>query len=81
MRITYDTQLQLIIVPDSYFAQIDKMNDIIDAAGGKKLDYLQYIRDSFDQAADCKIITQSELCAMNPRKPRRTSSRKETERR
>ena len=35
MRITIDTELQAIIVPDSYYMQVDKLNEIIDSAGGK----------------------------------------------
>ena len=38
MRITIDTELQAIIVPDSYYMQVDKLNEIIVSAGGNKLD-------------------------------------------
>lgn len=33
MRITIDTELQAIIVPDSYYLQVDKLNEIITGAG------------------------------------------------
>ena len=35
MRITID---KAIIVPDSYYMQVDKLNEIIVSAGGNKLD-------------------------------------------
>ena len=38
MRITIDTELQAIIVSDSNYAQADQLNEIIDSAGGTKLD-------------------------------------------
>ena len=39
MRITIDTDLQAIIVPESYYMQVDKLNEVIEEAGGTKLDY------------------------------------------
>ena len=63
MRITIDTDLQCIIVPNSYYTQIDKLNDIIEAADGKPLDYTQYIRDCFSKAIDSRIIQASEVAA------------------
>ena len=63
MRITIDTELRVIIVPNSYYAQIDRLNEIITAAGGTKLDYANYIRDCFDNAISTKIICQSEVAA------------------
>lgn len=61
MRITIDTELRVIIVPNSYYAQIDKLNEIISAAGGNKLDYANYIRDCFDNCISRKIICQSDV--------------------
>ena len=72
MRITIDTELQSIIVPNSYYAQIDKLNDIIMAAGGKPLDYVEYIRNCFQTALANKIINQSEAAALRPRRGKRS---------
>ena len=44
MRIIIDTDMQAIIVPESYYMQVDKLNEVIQEAGGKKLDYTQYKR-------------------------------------
>lgn len=30
MRITIDTDLQAIIVPESYYMQVDKLNEVIE---------------------------------------------------
>lgn len=45
MRFTIDTELDRIIVPDTFFNQIDKMNAILEANGAadKKIDYVKYI--------------------------------------
>lgn len=71
MRITIDTELQVIIVPNSYYSQIDKLNVIIEGAGGKKLDYNQFISDCFHNALSHKVIRQSEVVALNPHKSRK----------
>ena len=68
MRITIDTELQAIIVPDSYYMQVDKLNEIIDSAGGKKLDYSAYIKTCFDKAYDTQIVRQSDVAKLKPNK-------------
>ena len=68
MRITIDTELQAIIVPDSYYMQIDKLNEIIVSAGGNKLDYAKYIKACFDKAYETQIIMQSDVAQMKSRK-------------
>lgn len=75
MRITIDTELRVIIVPNSYYAQIDRLNEIITAAGGTKLDYANYIRDCFENALSTKIICQSEVAAEKALKKGLTSSK------
>lgn len=51
MRIIIDTELEKIIVPDSFFGQIDKMNKVLKENGAdKQIDYVQYIKDSYDKA-------------------------------
>lgn len=52
MRFTIDTELERIIVPDTFFNQIDKMNAVLEANGAadKKIDYVKYIHDAIDKA-------------------------------
>lgn len=61
MRIVIDTELQAIIVPDSYYMQVDKLNEIIVSAGGNKLDYTAFIKTCFEKAYATKIIRQEDL--------------------
>ena len=81
MRITIDTELQAIIVPDSYYMQVDKLNEIIEGAGGKKLEYSAYIKTCFDKAYDTQIICQSDLAKMRSAnaKKRRPTAKPEAE--
>ena len=64
MRITIDTELQAIIVPDSYYMQVDKLNEVIIEAGGEALDYKKYIKSCFDKAYDTQIIRQDDVKKM-----------------
>lgn len=53
MRFTIDTELERIIVPDTFFNQIDKMNEVLSAHGGentKKIDYVAYINEAIAKA-------------------------------
>ena len=52
MRFTVDTELERIIVPDTFFNQIDKMNAVLIANGAedKKIDYVKYINDAIAKA-------------------------------
>ena len=51
MRIIIDTELNKIIVPDSFFNQIDKMNKVLaENDSDKKVDYIEYIKGSFEKA-------------------------------
>ena len=52
MRFTIDTELERIIVPDTFFNQIDKMNSILIANGAedKKIDYVEYINAAIAKA-------------------------------
>ena len=61
MRITIDTELNAIIVPNSYYIQVDKLNDVIEAAGGKKLDYTDYIKTCFDKAYATQVIRAEDV--------------------
>lgn len=68
MRITIDTELQAIIVPDSYYMQVDKLNEIITGAGGNELDYTAYIKTCFDKAYETQIVRQSDVAKLKPHK-------------
>lgn len=61
MRITIDTELQAIIVPESYYMQVDKLNEVITEAGGKALDYTAYIRTCFEKAYATQIVRQGDV--------------------
>ena len=52
MRFIIDTNLERGIVPDSFFNQIDKMNQVLveNGAADKKVDYVKYIKDAMEKA-------------------------------
>ena len=52
MRFIIDTNLERVNVPDSFFNQIDKMNQVLvdNGAADKKIDYVQYIKDAMEKA-------------------------------
>lgn len=77
MRITIDTDLQVIIVPNSYYTQVDALNDIIESAGGRKLDYTEYIETLFQKAYRTKIICQSEVADERGKKNKNRTKAKE----
>lgn len=60
-RIVIDTELQAIIVPESYYMQVDKLNEVITEAGGKALDHTAYIRTCFEKAYATQIVRQGDV--------------------
>ena len=50
MRITIDTDEDIIIVPDNYFEKLQKINETITTAGGTAYTPQTYIQRSFDIA-------------------------------
>ena len=68
MRIIIDTDIQAIIVPDSYYMQVDKLNEVITEAGGNPLDYTAYIKTCFDKAYNTQIVRNSDIAKLKPRK-------------
>ena len=68
MRITIDTELQAIIVPNSYYMQVDKLNEVITEAGGKKLDYTEYIRTCFEKAYATQVVRTADVANLKTRK-------------
>ena len=63
MRIIIDTELERIIVPNSFFNQIDKMNKILkdNGAEDKKIDYDDYIKEAIDKALKNAPIRKDDL--------------------
>ena len=63
MRFIVDTNLERIIVPDSFFNQIDKMNQVLEenGAGDKKIDYVQYINEAIEKAKKHAPVRKSDL--------------------
>ena len=73
MRIIIDTELQAIIVPESYYMQVDRLNEIIEQANGKALDYKTYIKSCFQKAYDTQIVRQNDVVKMKGTKKRKTN--------
>ena len=63
MRFIIDTNLERVIVPDSFFNQIDKMNQVLvdNGAADKKIDYVQYIKDAMAKAAANAPVRKSDV--------------------
>ena len=63
MRITLDVDNKQIIVPDTYYGAVDKMNKALEAAKveDNKIDYVQYIADAWEEAIKKPLIRKSDL--------------------
>ena len=63
MRIILDVDNKQIIVPDTYYGAVDKMNKALEAAKveNKKIDYVQYIADAWEEAIKKPLIRKSDL--------------------
>ena len=63
MRFIIDTNLERVIVPDSFFNQIDKMNQVLveNGAADKKVDYVKYIKDAMAKAAANAPVRKSDV--------------------
>ncbi|MCQ4805758.1 hypothetical protein NE626_02840 [Intestinimonas massiliensis] len=63
MRITLDVDNKQIIVPDTYYGAVDKMNKALEAAKveDKKIDYVQYIADAWEEAIKKPLIRKADL--------------------
>ena len=64
MRFTIDTELERIIVPDTFFNQIDKMNEVLTAHGGdnvKKIDYVEYINAAIEKAQQHAPVRKADV--------------------
>ena len=64
MRFIIDSDLERIIVPDSFFNQIDKMNQVLVKHGGenvKKIDYVEYIKEAIEKAEANAPVRKSDV--------------------
>lgn len=61
MRIVIDTTKDKIVVPDSFFTQIDKMNQNIALGGGTELEYEDYIKKAFASAMATPLVRKSDI--------------------
>ena len=64
IRFIIDTDLERIIVPDSFFNQIDKMNQVLVKHGGenvKKIDYVEYIKGAIGKAEANAPVRKSDV--------------------
>ena len=62
MRIILDVDNKQIIVPDTFYGQVDKMNKALEAAKveDKKIDYVQYISDAWNDAIKKPLIRKAD---------------------
>lgn len=68
MRIIIDTSTSTVIVPNSYYEQIDKMNDVLKKAGtDKKIDYIDYVKTEFGKAIEKPLKRQSDVVKSRPK--------------
>ena len=64
MRFTIDTEIDRIIVPDTFFNQIDKMNAVLKEHGGEGteiIDYVQYIKEAIARAEKRTPLSASRI--------------------
>lgn len=67
MRIIIDTSIDRVIVPDSFFNQIDKMNVMIKATddGQKPIDYKAYLEKAIAKAMENAPIRKADVKTLN----------------
>lgn len=57
MRITIDTAKGRIVVPKTFFTELDKINKILEESGSdKKWEPNEYVRDQFERAIKASIL-------------------------
>ena len=63
MRFIIDTELERIIVPDSFFNQIDKMNKVLaeNGAGDKKIEYTTYVLEAIEKAKKNALVRKADI--------------------
>lgn len=63
MRFIIDTKLERIIVPDSFFNEIDRINQVLKDRGAedKIIDYVQFVNESIKKAQENALIRKSDV--------------------
>lgn len=63
MRITIDTELNRVIVPDTFYKTIDEKNRVLveNGAEDKKIDYIQFVKDKFEKAMENPLIRKADV--------------------
>lgn len=61
MIIKLDTDNDTIIVANSFYKQIDKMNEAVAFAGGTKIDYTDFIKQHFNKAIENPVVRQMDI--------------------
>ena len=73
MRVVIDTEREQIIVPDTFYRTIDKKNEVLEKAGADiKIDYVDYVKNAFENAVQKPWIRKSDL----PKKPAKSKDNK-----
>ena len=63
MRIIIDTDKEQIIVPNTFYKEIDKKNEVLKQAGitDTKIDYVDFVKKAFEKAVGNPWIRKSDL--------------------
>ena len=67
MKITIDTEKKKIIVPDTFFNQIDKINEAIKLGGGTPIGYTDYVKKEFEECISTPMIRKSDKQWQSPK--------------
>ena len=65
MRITIDLDKKQVIVPDSYFRQIDKMNNLLEEHGGTPVEYTKYVVENVNKALEKPFKRKADISVEN----------------
>lgn len=61
MRIIIDTEKNLVVVPNTFFKTIDKINQNIELGGGTQVEYVDYIKGQFEKAIENPVKRKADL--------------------
>lgn len=61
MKIIIDTEMEKIIVPNTFFANIDKINKNIELGGGTPIEYTEFVKTQFEKAIANPIVRKADL--------------------
>ena len=62
MKIVIDTELDAIIVPDTFYKQIDDKNKVLveAGAGDKKIEYVDFVKKAYESAINNPFLRSSD---------------------